>query len=141
MSAPRPVSRKRSVISFKRHLTSFSRYSLSPLRYSLRVMVTVEKSVGSSLLLFSKVRDTSARLAGLRFTVPLKMMFSIFSERSIRVLCSPNTHRIASTTFDLPHPLGPTMAVTPSLKLMVILSPKLLNPLISNFTNCIPSAL
>src|SRR5690606_11447038 len=105
----------RSVISLKLHLSSLCQYSLHQLSYIWRVMVTVEKSVGSSLLLFSMVRDTSARLAGLRFTVPLKMMFSIFSERSIRVLCSPNTHRIASTTFDLPHPLGPTMAVTPSL--------------------------
>jgi ribosomal protein L23 len=42
-----------------------------------------------------------------------------------------------STTLDLPQPFGPTIAVTPSLKLMVILSPKLLKPLISNLVSCI----
>src|ERR1700761_8603082 len=88
-------------------------------------------------LVLSKVSDTSARLAGLRLFEPLKITLSIFSDRSIRVLCSPNTQRIESTTFDLPQPLGPTMAVTPSLKLMVILSPKLLKPLISNCVSCI----
>src|ERR1700759_5640161 len=88
-------------------------------------------------LVLSKVNETSARLAGLRLFDPLKITLSIFSERSIRVLCSPNTQRIASTTFDFPQPLGPTIAVTPSLKLMVILSPKLLNPLISNDVSCI----
>ena len=28
--------------------------------------------------------------------------------------CSPITQRMASTTFDLPHPFGPTTAVIPS---------------------------
>ncbi|MNY00034.1 hypothetical protein D3C86_1325130 [compost metagenome] len=136
-SAPTPVSRKRSVISFKRHFTSFNRYSLSPFLNNLRVTVTVVNAVGSTFLLLSNVSDTSAKFAALRFFVPLKMIFSIFSERSIRVLCSPKTQRIASTTFDFPQPLGPTIAVTPSLKLMVILSPKLLNPFISSLVNCI----
>ena len=95
-------------------------------------MVTFVKSVGSIFFVLSKVRDTSARLEGLRVFVPLKIIFSIFSERSIRVLCSPRTHRIASTTFDFPQPFGPTIAVTPSLKLIVILSPKLLKPFISS---------
>src|SRR6202000_1269953 len=136
-SDPMPVSKKRSVISFKRHWTSFNRYSLSPLRYSLRVRVTCENSTGRIFLVLSKVRDTSARLAGLRLFDPLKIMLSIFSERSMRVLCSPSTQRMESTTFDLPQPLGPTIAVTPSLKLMVILSPKLLNPFISSFVSSI----
>ncbi|MNT25544.1 hypothetical protein D3C72_1610650 [compost metagenome] len=125
------------MISFKRHLTSFNRYSLSPLRNSLRVTVTVENSVGRILLLLLKVSETSARFAGFLFFVPLKIIFSILSERSIFVLCSPSTQRMASTTLDFPHPLGPTIAVTPSLKLIVILSPKLLNPLISSLVNCI----
>src|SRR5260221_13536019 len=42
--------------------------------------------------------------------------------------CSPSTQRIASDTFDLPHPLGPTMAVTPGWKLRAVLSAKDLNP-------------
>src|SRR5579863_2874107 len=42
--------------------------------------------------------------------------------------CSPSTHRIASTTFDLPHPLGPTTAVIPGAKLIVVESRKDLKP-------------
>src|ERR1700738_434317 len=42
--------------------------------------------------------------------------------------CSPSTHRIASTTLDLPHPLGPTTAVTPGAKLILVCSRKDLKP-------------
>src|SRR5580658_4333450 len=42
--------------------------------------------------------------------------------------CSPSTHRIASTTFDLPHPLGPTTAVIPGAKLIVVESRNDLKP-------------
>src|SRR5580698_6824366 len=42
--------------------------------------------------------------------------------------CSPSTHRMASTTLDLPHPLGPTTAVTPGAKLMLVCSKKDLKP-------------
>jgi hypothetical protein len=48
--------------------------------------------------------------------------------RSSRADCSPSTQRTASETFDLPQPLGPTIAVTPSLKLRVTVSAKDLNP-------------
>src|SRR5205823_14064339 len=43
-----------------------------------------------------------------------KITSSIFTPRSKRGDCSPNTHRTASEMFDLPHPLGPTIAVTPA---------------------------
>src|SRR5579859_2889383 len=42
--------------------------------------------------------------------------------------CSPSTQRIASTTFDLPQPLGPTTAVAPGLKLITVASRKDLKP-------------
>src|ERR1700722_5339906 len=42
--------------------------------------------------------------------------------------CSPSTQRIASTTFDLPHPFGPTTAVAPGLKLITVASRKDLKP-------------
>src|SRR4026207_2524621 len=42
--------------------------------------------------------------------------------------CSPRTHRTASETLDLPQPLGPTIAVTPSSKVRVTPSAKDLNP-------------
>ena len=83
------------------------------------------------------VRETSAICCAERWLVPLKMTFSIFSERNALVFCSPNTQRIESTTLDFPQPLGPTMPVIPSSKLMTILSAKLLNPLISSFDSCI----
>src|SRR5271166_3259744 len=42
--------------------------------------------------------------------------------------CSPSTHLIASTTLDLPHPLGPTTAVIPGAKLIVVESRNDLKP-------------
>src|SRR5438309_6095975 len=42
--------------------------------------------------------------------------------------CSPRTHRIASTTLDLPHPFGPTTAVSPGAKLIEVGSKKDLKP-------------
>lgn len=63
-----------------------------------------------------KVILTSAICKGFLCFEPLKMMFSIFSERNDFVFCSPNTQRILSTTFDLPLPLGPTIQVIPLSK-------------------------
>ena len=51
--------------------------------------------------------------SGLRPSVPLKITSAISPPRKALADCSPSTQRIASDTFDLPHPLGPTMAVTP----------------------------
>src|SRR6058998_3738985 len=65
---------------------------------------------------------------GLRPSVPLKMMSAISPPRSALADCSPSTQRIASDTFDLPHPLGPTKAVTPGWKFNDVLSAKDLNP-------------
>jgi hypothetical protein len=41
---------------------------------------------------------------------------------------SPNAHRTASTMLDLPHPLGPTIAVMPLSRVMMVSSAKDLNP-------------
>src|SRR5260370_723890 len=56
------------------------------------------------------------------------MTSSILPPRSSRADCSPSTQRTASETFDLPHPLGPTIAVTPSSKVRVTESAKDLKP-------------
>src|SRR4051794_15353802 len=72
--------------------------------------------------------DTSAMPTGLRPSVPLKITSAISPPRKALADCSPSTQRIASDTFDLPHPLGPTMAVTPGRKLRDVLSAKDLNP-------------
>src|SRR5262245_61546295 len=57
--------------------------------------------------------ETSAMPSGPCSALPLKMTSSISEPRRCFGLCSPSTQRMASTTFDFPHPLGPTMAVTP----------------------------
>src|SRR5258708_40289810 len=74
------------------------------------------------------VRDTSAIPNGLRPSVPVKITSAISPPRSALADCSPSTQRIASDTLDLPHPLGPTMAVTPGWKFSDVLSAKDLNP-------------
>src|SRR5947209_221335 len=74
------------------------------------------------------VSETSAIPSGLRPSVPLKITSAISPPRKALADCSPSTQRIASDTFDLPHPLGPTMAVTPGWKLRDVLSAKDLNP-------------
>ena len=61
----------------------------------------------------TSVRVTSAMPMGGRLAVPLKMQSDMRSARSILWLCSPSTQEIASTTLDLPQPLGPTMQVIP----------------------------
>ena len=41
------------------------------------------------------------------------MTSSIFAERTAVGAWAPSTHAMASTTLDLPEPLGPTTTVTP----------------------------
>src|ERR1043165_3959651 len=65
---------------------------------------------------------------GLRPSVPLKMTSAISPPRNALADCSPRTQRMASDTLDLPHPLGPTIAVTPGWKLREVLSAKDLKP-------------
>src|SRR4051812_18425619 len=59
--------------------------------------------------LLSNESSTLARPTGLRSPAPLKMTSCIDSPRSAEAFDSPSTQRTASMTFDLPHPLGPTM--------------------------------
>ncbi len=66
--------------------------------------------------LLSIVSCTSARPSGPRVAVPAKMTSSILPPRRVFAPCSPITQARASTTFDLPDPLGPTMHVTPGLE-------------------------
>src|SRR5712692_7695495 len=61
----------------------------------------------------SSVIITSERPMGGRLAVPLKMQSDMRSARRDLWLCSPRTQEMASTTLDLPQPLGPTMHVVP----------------------------
>src|SRR3984885_2403573 len=71
-------------------------------------LATASESSGST-----SVRVTSEMPMGGRLAGPLKMQSDMRSARSILWLCSPRTQEIASTTFDLPQPFGPTMQVMP----------------------------
>src|SRR5215470_4412930 len=88
-------------------------------------------SSGSSIVIV-----TSANPIGGRFTVPLKMQSLMRPARRLLWLCSPSTQEIASTTFDFPHPFGPTMQVVPDpLIVTIVRSQNDLNPVISTFLN------
>src|SRR5215472_7479285 len=56
------------------------------------------------------------------------MRSSILLPRRRVGACSPSTHRIASTTLDFPQPFGPTTAVMPGAKPIVVESRKDLKP-------------
>src|SRR6201993_2078516 len=86
-------------------------------------------SSGSSIVMV-----TSASPIGGRLAVPLKMQSAMRSARSDLWLCSPSTQLMASTTFDLPHPFGPTIHVVPEpLNVTTVRSQNDLKPTISTF--------
>src|ERR1700760_4317083 len=85
--------------------------------------------MGSAPSLLSMVSVTSARPSGGREVVPAKMTSSILPPRSDLAPCSPMTQARASTTLDLPEPLGPTMQVIPGSSWRVVEEAKDLNPL------------
>src|SRR6201991_822812 len=84
--------------------------------------------MGSALSELSMVTVTSARPSGARDEVPAKMTSSIFPPRRVFAPCSPITQASASTTLDLPDPLGPTTAVMPGSKRRVVGEAKDLKP-------------
>ncbi len=104
-------------------------YSLSPLRNSVRRIVTSLNSMGRIPAELSIVRATSARPSGERLAVPAKMTSSIFWLRTELGAWAPSTQAMASTTFDLPDPLGPTTTVTPGSSSIVVASANDLKPL------------
>src|SRR6476659_1529505 len=95
----------------------------------VRLIVTSEYSIGSAPSALSMVSSTSARPNGGRPEVPAKMTSSILPPRRLLAPCSPITQASASTTLDLPEPLGPTMQVMPGSSWSVVDEAKDLNPL------------
>src|ERR1700710_2197078 len=124
-----PESLSSSCTSIKRQLLPLISYSLPPSRNILRVIDTSEYSIGSELSEWSIVRVTSARPSGGRDEVPAKMTSSILPPRRVLAPCSPITQARASTTLDLPEPLGPTTQVTPCSNAKVVGWAKDLKPL------------
>src|SRR3954452_25260775 len=84
--------------------------------------------MGRAPSVLSIVRSTSARPSGGREEVPAKMTSSILPPRNDLAPCSPITHASASTTLDLPEPLGPTTQVMPGSKRSVVEDAKDLKP-------------
>ncbi len=104
-------------------------YSLSPVRKSVRRTVTSLNSMPSRPAELSMVRLTSARPSAGRDAVPAKITSSIFWLRTALGAWAPSTHAMASTTLDLPDPLGPTTTVTPGSSSSVVASANDLKPL------------
>ncbi len=99
-----------------------------------RVTATSPKSMGSIWSELSSTSVTSASPTAPLAEEPEKMTSSIAWPRSIFALCSPSTQRIASDTFDLPEPFGPTTTLRPGSKTIWVLSAKDLKPLsVSDF--------
>ena len=103
-------------------------YSEPPVRNSVREIVTSLYSIGRAPSLLSMVSETCARPSGGRPEVPAKMTSSILPPRRVLAPCSPMTQASASTTLDLPEPLGPTTAVTPGSNSKVVAEANDLNP-------------
>src|SRR5690606_38533435 len=120
ISRPSPESLSSSCTSSRRQVSPLMAYSLPPLRNRVRLMVTSAYSIGRAPSELSMVRMTSARPRGPLVAVPAKMTSSILPPRSVLAPCSPITQARASTTLDLPEPLGPTTQVTPSSKANVV---------------------
>src|ERR1700749_1101908 len=82
------------------------------------------------------VSVTSARPNGARPAVPAKMTSSILPPRSALAPCSPSTQAMASTTLDLPEPLGPTTQGMPGSSRSVVAEAKDLKPLTVRLLRC-----
>src|SRR6202034_4012244 len=121
-------SESSSWMSSNRQGAPLIEYSLSPERKRMRLMVTSAMSSGSLPDELSMVRVTSARPSGGRIDVPAKMTSSILAERSARGPWAPITQVTASTTLDLPLPLGPTTTVIPGSNSRTVGSANDLNP-------------
>ena len=125
---PMPVSESSSWTSKSRTGEPLMEYSEPPPRNRVRLIVTSEYSMSSSPSALSIVRSTWARPNAARPDVPAKITSAIFEPRNARAPCSPMTQARASTTFDLPDPLGPTTHVIPGWRASVVALAKDLNP-------------
>jgi hypothetical protein len=83
---------------------------------------------GAVRVLLSSCSITSAMLRAGRVPAPAKMTSSISLPRICLAEVSPITHFSASTRFDLPQPLGPTMPVRPASMASSVGSTKDLKP-------------
>src|SRR3954468_12089785 len=97
--------------------------------------------MGRAPSVLSMVSATSARPRGGRPAVPAKMTSSMDPPRRLLAPCSPMTQASASTTLDLPDPLGPTMQVIPGSKRRWVDDAKDLKPFIVRLLTYIAATL
>ena len=131
-----PESESSSWTSISRQVLPLISYSLAPSRNIRRVIDTSVYSIGSAPSVLSMVRLTSARPSGARPAVPAKMTSSILPPRRSFAPWVPMTQRSASSTLDLPEPLGPTTQVIPGSKRNVVADANDLNPLSVRLFKC-----
>src|SRR5689334_9372254 len=141
ISRPMPESLRSSCTSINRQLLPLISYSPAPSRNIRRVIDTSEYSMGRALSELSIVSVTSARPSGAREDVPAKMTSSILPPRRVLAPCSPITQVSASTTLDLPEPLGPTTHVMPGSKRRVVGDAKDLKPFNVRLFKCMATYL
>src|SRR3954467_3387256 len=123
-------------MSSSRHRWPLMAYSDAPSRNISRLTLTSAYSIGSAPSVLSMVRVTSARPRGALPGVPAKITSSILPPRSALAPCSPSTQAMASTTLDLPDPLGPTTQVMPGSKRSVVGDAKDLKPFSVRLLRC-----
>jgi hypothetical protein len=104
------------------------RYSLSPERKIARLTSISLIGTGMTPAELSITSFTSAMPRAARLELPAKITSAIWDPRRARGPCSPRTQEIASTRFDFPDPLGPTMTETPGLNSRTVLSANDLKP-------------
>src|ERR1041384_86681 len=131
-----PESDSSSWTSMRRQELPMISYSAAPSRNIRRVIDTSVYSIGSTPSELSIVSVTSARPSGARPEVPAKMTSSILPPRSAFAPCSPSTQAMASTTLDLPDPLGPTTQVIPGSSRSVVAEAKDLKPFTVRLLRC-----
>ena len=126
---PIPTSLKNSWISSSLQFKPFIKYSDWPSLYSFLPIdiSSVPLNLSAST---SKLRLTSAKPFCDNFSVPAKITSSILFVLKVAGLWVPSTQEMASTTFDLPDPLGPTTTLTLFVKSMFVFSENDLKPLI-----------
>lgn len=125
-------------MSIRRHELPLISYSVAPSRNIRRVIETSVYSIGRMPSELSIVSVTSARPSGARPDVPAKMTSSILPPRRSLAPCVPITQRSASSTLDLPDPLGPTTQVMPGSKRSVVAEAKDLKPFSVRLLRCTP---
>ena len=130
------ASAKSNCISF--NLTSLpfiKEFVPSPLQIFLAISNCLDSNLFSKSFpsIFTN-NPTSAIFHEGRLSVPLKIKSSISLPRSCLAETSPKPNLIASTIFDFPQPLGPTIPVSPFFISKSVGSTKDLKPLIESLS-------